>query len=234
MCARAMCVRTRVCMNVCMCARLYVCMCPRVYSRARVSVYVCARVCMCIREGVLRAPGCLCVRACVCMYVPACVCARVCMCACVYVRGRMAVYLLAVDLAVGQHHGLVVLVERLARDAAEQARVRAVRVRQRAGQLAERRLAGGAAGLLRGLRVAVRRVERGQPELQRDRQQRQLAGVQQPRVLPPELRDQRLPPPRAQQRPVRLHLCRTQTQPIVSYNTDTTIEAPFEVMIAQW
>ncbi|VVC95155.1 unnamed protein product [Leptidea sinapis] len=45
--------------------------------------------------------------------------------------GAVVAHLLAVDLSVGQHHGLIVLIERCARQAAHEPRVRAVRVRQR-------------------------------------------------------------------------------------------------------
>ena len=50
---------------------------------------------------------------------------------------------------------MVVLVERRARDAAQQARVRHVRVRQRGRQRVQRGLARRARGHARGLRVAL-------------------------------------------------------------------------------
>lgn len=82
---------------------------------------------------------------------------------------------------------MIMFIERRSGDATEQPWMRDMRVRQRGGQHVEGRLAGGAGRHARGVAVALRRVQRRQPQLQRHGQRRQPRRVQQPRVLPAEL-----------------------------------------------
>lgn len=101
---------------------------------------------------------------------------------------------LSVDVPVGQHQGVVVLVEGLARYVAHQPGLRAVRVRQGLGQGVEGRAADWTVGVPLPLRlVADGGLEGRQAGLQRDGEHRDAAQLVELEVVVAELEDQLVP-----------------------------------------
>ena len=113
----------------------------------------------------------------------------------VVLSGHPPQCLVPVDVAVGQHHGLVVLVQGLPAHVADQAGLGAVSKREILGQLVQRFLADRALGVPArlGPSVALVCLEAGEPGLQSHAEDGLLGQLEDAVILRPELLDESLP-----------------------------------------